>query len=222
MKGRTIGLCFCILAVTAIQTQASVFSGSGGSSLQSIFNNTGYGHINVADYQTDLNFQLQGMLQFELLNKAEGMGLSFGVVEARKKWWGTYYRHRTVFGRAAQEGSVRLYNAERSNTDYGFFVSRRDPNRWWRRERFYSFSPFNRGGATQALFYQDPLDSNSWLIAFNGRRVGDSHYDATYDHMVVRMTIHAAPEPATWVLLASGLIGLGVLVSAKRKREELS
>ena len=51
MKSRFIALSICILALTAFQAQASVFSGSGGgSSLQTVFNSAGYDYIDVADY----------------------------------------------------------------------------------------------------------------------------------------------------------------------------
>jgi hypothetical protein len=221
MKGRLLTLSICILALFAVQAHASVFSGSGGSSLQSLFNSMGYSNIDVADYQTDLNFKLHGMMEFQLLNRSGAMDLSFGVLESRHRWWGTSYRHNTVFGRSAEVGESAFYNMGRRNTTYGFYISKPDPNRWWRQKRYYSFSPYNRYGAVQALFYADPLNSNSYLLAWNGLYVGDSHADHSYDNLVVRLTVHPAPEPATWVLLASGLVGIGVLITVRRKQREM-
>jgi hypothetical protein len=221
MKGRLLTLSICILALFAIQAHASVFSGSGGSSLQSVFNNLGYNNIDVADYQTDLNFKLHGMMEFQLLNRSGAMDLSFGVLESRHRWWGTYYQHNRVFGRGAEVGQTRFFNADSYNSTYGFYISKPDPNRWWHQTRYYSFSPYNQYRAVQALFYQDPLNSNSYLLAWNGMYVGDSHADQSYDDIVVRLTVHPAPEPATWVLLASGLVGIGVLVTIRKKQRDM-
>jgi len=221
MKGRTLVLCFCILSLFAIQTHASVFSGSSGNSLQGLFNNLGYQHIDVANYQTDLNFALQGAIEFQLLSRSGVANTSFGVLEGRQRSWGTSFRHKTVLGRSAGVGQTAIYRPGSLTTNYGFYISKPDPYRWWRQRRYYSYSPFNKSGSVQALFYQDPEDSGSYLIAFNGSWTGDSHASNTYDKMVVRMRIRPAPEPATWVLLASGLIGVGVLYNARRKQREL-
>lgn len=219
MKGRVLVLTVVTLALCALQAQASVFSGSGGSSLQSVFNNIGYGHINVANYQTNLNLRLHGMLEFQLLSRSGGSNLSFGVLESRHQWWGTYHKHNTVFGRNAEVGATATYSADRDNTDFGFYISK---GKGWRSKRYYSYSPFNRNGAIQALFYEDPLQSGSYLLAWNRGFTGNSHSDRSYDDLVVRMNVHPAPEPATWILLASGLIGLGVLFTVRRRQRELA
>jgi hypothetical protein len=218
MKGRVLLIAFGVLALCAFQTHASVFSGSGGGSLQNVFNSLGYDYIDVANYQTDLNFRLHGMMEFQLMSRSGITGLSFGVLESRTRDWGTYYRHKNVFGRGAEVGASRMYDATRENTSYSFYISKREGRRT---TRYYSFSPFNTSGAVQALFYRDPMNSNSYLLAWNGLYAGSSHADHSYDHMVVRMTVHPAPEPATWLLLASGLIGLTVLYSVRRKQREL-
>jgi len=222
MKGKLLILALCIAALAGGQAQASVFSGSGGSALQSVFNSLGYGHIDVANYQTDLNFQLQGMMEFELLSRSRGYGdLRFGLLEQRQNRWGALYRHHEVFGSQAREGSSRLLNFYPSSSTYGFYIEQRDPFYWWKTTRSYSYSAFNKFGAVQALFYEDPLESGSYLIAWQKRWSGYSHYDRSYDDLVVKMSgVHPAPEPATWLLLTSGLVGAGAFLRARKTRHE--
>jgi hypothetical protein len=218
MKRKILVLAISIAALAAVQSHASVFSGSGGGALQSTFADLGYGHIDVANYQTDINFKLHGMMEFELLTRSGADNLTFGVLESRQRWWGTRYKHNQVFGRNAEEGATGSFMADGENSTYGFYISKRSDRRT---RRYYSYSPFNRRGAVQALFYEDPQNSGSYLMAWSASYTGNPHSDRSYTDMVVRLTVHPAPEPATWVLLASGLFGLGVLYSVRRNQREL-
>jgi len=221
MKRRLLILGFCISALAAGPAGASVFSGSGSSALQSVFNTLGYGHIDAASYQTDLNFQFQGMMEFELLSRSSGYnGIGFGLLETQQRRWSTLYRHQEVFSKSARVGESRLLNFDSPRSTFGFYIEQRDPYSWWRTTRSYSYSAFNRYGAIQALFYEDPLESGSYLIAWQSRWSGYTHYDQSYDDLVVKMSgVHPAPEPATWVLLASGLAGVGVFIRTRRRHK---
>ena len=218
MKGKLFIIAVCAVALVSIQAQASVFSSSGATALQSTFRSLGYDYIDVTDYQTDLNMQLAGMVEFQLLNR--GMSnVSFGVLEARRSYWGQYYRHHQVLGENSRVGSLGRFNMDSPRSTYSFYIEARDPYRYWRTNRYYSYSPYNQYSATQALFYRNPHDSDEILIAFSGHRVGDTRYDRRYDDMIVRARVHPAPEPATWLLLGTGLSGLGVFVRMRRRQE---
>jgi hypothetical protein len=221
MRGRLLVITLCLIATCAFQAQASIFSGGGGGTLQALFDSKGFDYIDVANYQTDLNFKLHGMMEFQLISESGPFAdkLSFGVLEGQKTWWGTDYQRHTVFDRSAEPGATGSFMSNSADSDISFFISKRNPRRNWWKTHFYSFSPFNRFNSVQALFYQDPLNTNSYLIAWEGHHLLNPRSDGNYDDLVVRMTIHPAPEPATWVLLATGLVGLGVFVSAKRKRD---
>jgi len=130
LKGMLFIVAACIVALSVAVAQASVFSGSGGSSLQSTFNSLGYDYIDVADYQTDLNFSTQGMMEFELLSKNGSMSsLSFGVLEGKSRWWGEYYRHHTVLGSSADVGSIGRFNMNDPRSTYGFYIQKQTGDR---------------------------------------------------------------------------------------------
>ncbi len=205
-----------VAVLIASPGHATVFGSASGARLQSVFNRLGYSSIDVADYQTDLTFQLAGMARFELLSR-DLPRLSFGVLETHQGGRGLRFRHHRIFGRRASVGSTAWFDMGRPGSEYSFFVQRTG-RRWWRRRNFYSYSPFNRHGAVQTLFYADPNQAGTYLLAWQGLYVGDPHSDNSYDDLVVRMSVHPAPEPATWILLAAALGGAGLVTVVRRRR----
>jgi hypothetical protein len=61
------------------------------------------------------------------------------------------------------------------------------------------------------------LSGNSGVIAFDD---GGSPADADYDDLVVKFTVSAVPEPATWAMMLLGFAGIGLL--AYRRRSKLA
>jgi hypothetical protein len=56
------------------------------------------------------------------------------------------------------------------------------------------------------------LNGTSGVIAFDD---GGNPADADYDDLVVRFTVSAVPEPATWAMMLLGFAGIGFGLSSQ-------
>lgn len=81
-------------------------------------------------------------------------------------------------------------------------------------ETFYTVDQLN-GGRAQALAYRE-LSGAAWALAFEDVNLQSS--DKDYNDMVVRVeSIKPIPEPASVLLLGSGLAGIGLWGIKRRK-----
>lgn len=82
----------------------------------------------------------------------------------------------------------------------------------------WTMDTLNYSGDPQALAFHGSGDGQSWLLAFEDLPLGLGG-DGEYDAMVVRVGLmEPVPEPATVLLLGSGLAGLGAAGWRKRSK----
>jgi hypothetical protein len=63
------------------------------------------------------------------------------------------------------------------------------------------------------------LSGTSGVIAFDD---GGSPADADYDDLVVKFTVSAVPEPATWAMMLLGFAGIGFLAYRRKPKPALA
>jgi len=224
MKKLTASLIVSFLVFTVLPATASIFSySSGPNSLKMMFNNLGYDYIDVMNYQTDLNLDCQGYIEVELLGKSGMLDdqLGFGLVTLNRTTnpTGMYPRYDEIFSPGADVGSVATTGDITDPTRLGFYIYSKNGKH---PENLYSFSGWNRYNSVQSLFYKDPLHENTYLLAWEELNTRSPLSDKDYDDMVLKITLRPAPEPGTWLLFASGLLGAGLVILVRRKREIFS
>jgi hypothetical protein len=113
----------------------------------------------------------------------------------------TFVNHKlTIFGRPGYVNNISVIDPMINPLAFGFYVEATVESA--PAVTFYTVDGLNAGGIAGALAYRKP-DSDTWAIAFETNGATD------YQDFVVKVeSIEPVFEPATMLLLGSGLIGL--------------
>jgi hypothetical protein len=181
-----------------------------------LFNRLGYDYIDVTQYQTQLNIQLEGYLTAEILSVDYPGPLEIGVAwrPVGEDRIGLRQRHRTLF-RSDELAPGRKRVLEFWDRKRGTVYL----NTYPRGRSLYSHPVYNPYRSVQALVYADPLRANTYLLAWEGTGAWSRGSDRDYNDVVMRLTVYPAPEPATWWLMGASLSLIGAALWWRRRRE---